>query len=282
MFPRLRRMLFVPLIIIAGVYLCICLYLYIFQNRFLYYPTHDIAVTPDQVGLAYTDQFFELSIGEKVHGWYLPGDSAGPTVLFLHGNGGNVGHRIDHLRLLYSLGVSTLIIDYRGYGRSTGKPSEENLYADAELAFRWLTESKRVPTNKLFAFGESIGGAVAIELASKRKVAGLIVESSFTSLKEIAQHSFPIVPTGLLLRSDYNSIDKLSRIHVPIIVSHSPDDDIVPYQFGRKLFEAANPPKQFVTLFGGHNDRGYLTDTVYTSALRRFFAAPESISDYRP
>ncbi len=272
-------MLFVPVIVLVGVYLCICLYLYFFQNRFLFYPTNDIAVTPDHVGLAFTDQFFELPNGEKIHGWLVPGDSTGTTVLFLHGNGGNVGHRIEHLRLLNSLGVSTLIIDYRGYGRSTGKPGEANLYADAELAYRWLIDSKGVPPDKLFAFGESIGGAVAIDLASKQKIAGLIVESSFTSLRQIAQHSFPIVPAGLLLRSEFNSIEKLRGIHVPVLVCHSPDDDIIPYQFGQKLFEAANPPKQFIRLFGGHNDRDYLADTTYVSALRHFFAAPNSVSD---
>ena len=279
--PRTRRMLFVPVIIVVGVYLCICLYLYFFQNRFLYYPTHDIAVTPDQAGLAYTDQFFDLPNGDKIHGWFVPGDSTGPTVLFLHGNGGNVGHRIEHLHLLNSLGVSTLIIDYRGYGQSSGSPSEANLYADAEIAYQWLIDSKHVTPAKLFVLGESIGGAVAIDLATKQKIAGLIVESSFTSLREIAQHSFPIVPTGLLLRSDYNSTAKLPRVTVPILVSHSPDDDIVPYAIGCRLFEAANPPKQFVQLSGSHNDRGYLADSAYVDALRRFFTAPTTISNSR-
>ncbi len=278
MSPRIRRMLFLPVIALVGVYLCICLYLYFFQNRFLFYPTHDIAVTPDQAGLVYSEQFLDLPGGEKIHSWYLPGDSAKPTVLFLHGNGGNVGHRIEHLQFLFSLGVNTLIIDYRGYGRSSGKPSETNMYADAELAYDWLTQEKGVPVEKLFLFGESIGGAVAVDLASRKKVAGVIVESSFTSLRDIAHHSFPLVPTGLLLRSDFNSIAKLPLVSAPILVTHSPDDDIIPFFFGQRLFESAKPPKKFVRLFGGHNDRAYLTDPVYIQSFRQFLADPSSVN----
>ena len=276
MSPRVRRMLFLPIIALVGVYLCICLYLYFFQNRFLFYPTPDIAVSPDQAGLVFFDQFLELPDGEKVHSWYLPGDSSQPTVLFLHGNGGNIGHRIEHLQFLHSLGVSTLIIDYRGYGHSSGRPSEPNMYADAELAYNWLIDEKKVPAQKLFLFGESIGGAVAIDLASRKKVAGLTVESSFTSLRDIAHHSFPLVPTGLLLRSDFNSTAKLPLVSAPILITHSPDDDIIPFAFGQRLYESAKPPKKFVRLFGGHNDRAYLSDPVYIQSIRQFFADPSS------
>lgn len=267
-------MLLIPLICIVGVYIIICGYLYFFQNRLLFYPTHDIAVTPDQAGMAYEDQFFELTNDDKMHGWFIPGDSDKPTVLFLHGNGGNVGHRIEHLQFLHSLGVSTLIIDYRGYGRSTGAPSEQNFYEDANVAYRWLVESKKVPAGRIFLFGESIGGAVAIELATKYPCAGLIIESSFTSIREMARHAFPFVPTGILLRSDFNSIDKLSKISYPILISHSPADDIIPFQFGQRLFEAAKPPKQFVELHGGHNDRGYLAAPAYIDAVSSFLSDP--------
>lgn len=269
-------MLLIPLVIVLGVYIIICAYLYFFQNRLLFYPTREIAVTPDQAGMFYTDQYFELANGDKIHGWFIPGDSGRPTVLFLHGNGGNVGHRIEHLQFLHSLGVSTLIIDYRGYGLSTGSPTERHLYEDAEIAYRWLVESKGIAAGRLFLFGESIGGAVAIDLATKSPCAGLIIESSFTSLREIAHHAFPFAPTGLLLRSDFNSLAKLPKISTPILFSHSPDDDIIPFQFGQRLFEAANPPKQFVKLRGGHNDRGYLADPAYIDAITSFLADPSS------
>jgi hypothetical protein len=271
---RIRRMLLIPLIIIVSVYVIICAYLYFFQNRLLFYPTHDIALTPDQAGMVFEDQFFELTNGDKIHGWFIPGDSDKPTVLFLHGNGGNVGHRIEHLQFLHSLGVSTLIIDYRGYGRSTGVPTEQHMYDDAEIAYRWLVESKGIPTRRIFLFGESIGGAVAIDLATRVACAGLIIESSFTSLSQIAHHAFPFAPTGLLLRSDFNCIDKLSKISCPILISHSPDDDIIPFQFGERLFEAAKPPKKFVKLSGGHNDRNYLADPAYVEAVSSFLSDP--------
>jgi len=269
-------MLLIPLTIIAGVYVIICAYLYFFQNRLIFYPTSDIAVTPDKAGMVYQDQFFELTSGDKIHSWFVPGDSSKPTVLFLHGNGGNIGYRVEHLQFLHSLGVSTLIIDYRGYGRSTGTPTEQHLYEDAEIAYRWLVESRSVPVERLFLFGESIGGAVAVNLAAKSACAGLIIESSFTSLREIARHAFPFAPTGLLLRSDFDSIKNLPRISCPILVSHSPDDDLIPYQFGRRLFEAAKPPKQFVRLSGGHNDRGYLSDPAYVKAVGSFLSGPTS------
>jgi hypothetical protein len=271
---KILRMIATPLIIIAGVYIVICAYVYFFQNRFIYYPTRDIEVTPDLAGMPYEDVFLDVSPADRINGWYIPGRPDRRTVLFLHGNGGNIGHRIPHLQFLHSLGVSVLIIDYRGYGRSSGSPSEEKLYADATAAYHWLIRTKQVAPDRIIIWGESIGGAVAVELATKSPCAGLILESSFTSLRDMARRVFGFLPTGLLLRSEFSAVDKLARLSIPALVTHSPDDDIVPYEMGRKLFEAAHPPKRFIELSGGHNDRKYLTNSEYIAAVDTFLTDP--------
>ncbi len=269
-----RRMIATPLIIIAGVYIVICAYVYFFQNRFIYYPTRDIEVTPDAVGMAYEDVFLDVSPADRINGWYIPGRPDRRTVLFLHGNGGNIGHRVSHLQFLRSLGVSVLIIDYRGYGRSNGSPSEENLYADAGAAYEWLTRTKHLAPDQTIIWGESIGGAVAVELATKSPCAGLILESSFTSLRDMARRVFGFLPTGLLLRSEFNAVDKLARLSIPVLITHSLEDDIVPYEMGRKLFEAARAHKRFIELSGEHNDREYLTNSEYIAAVDTFLTDP--------
>lgn len=271
---RFVRMVTLPLIILAGAFVVILAYVFFFQNRFIYYPTHEFDVLPEQAGLACEDVWIDVAPGEHIYGWYLAGQSEKRTVLFLHGNGGNIGHRIPHLQFLQSLGSPVLIIDYRGYGRSKGKPSEANLYSDAEAAYRWLSKEKELRADQIVLFGESIGGAVAIELALKLPCSGVILESSFTSLRDMARRVFAFLPTGLLLRSHFDSLDKIGRLSCPVLVTHSPQDDIVPFEMGEKLYAAANPPKRFVRLIGGHNDRDYLNNADYRQAIQSFLTNP--------
>jgi len=267
-------MLLLPLLAVAVVYVTILGYVYFFQNRFIYYPTDDFAVFPAQVGLVCEDVWIDVTPTEKINGWYIGGWPDKRTVLFLHGNGGNIGHRLPHLQFLQSLGVSVLIIDYRGYGRSKGKPSEENFYADASASYQWLISTKEVGPDRIILFGESIGGAVAADLAAKSPCAGLILESSFTSIRDMARRVFPFLPTGLLLRSEYNTLEKLDRLTCPVLVTHSPEDEIVPFDMGEKLYAAAKPPKRFVQLHGTHNDRDYLDQPDYRQAVEAFLGDP--------
>jgi fermentation-respiration switch protein FrsA (DUF1100 family) len=268
-------MLLWSVIVLAGAFLLVCVALYFFQTRLIFYPTREFAITPSQLQLPYEEVYIDVTPEERIHGWYFPTSSPDnvkkvPVVLFCHGNAGNISHRLETAELILSLGADILLFDYRGYGKSDGSPSENNVYADAEACYNWLMEQKGVRPQDIILFGRSLGGAVAIELARRIKCGGLIVESSFTSVREMGKKMFPIFPVKRLLKCKFNSIGKIRSVTCPVLVTHSPDDDLVPFEMGRQLFAAANEPKQFVTLRGGHNEREYLVDSIYTVALRDF------------
>jgi fermentation-respiration switch protein FrsA (DUF1100 family) len=258
------------LLILVGLYVLFLCILYLNQRNIVFVPSGDLVITPDLFGSDYQEEFLEVAHGERIHLWYFTSSTSSPTVLFSHGNAGNMSHRASTIELLISLGCNVLIFDYRGYGQSDGIPSEENAYADADACYRWLTESRHVPPSRLFLMGRSLGSAVAIDLAVKRKVAGLIVESSFTSIQDLGQKMYPFLPIKYLIRYHFNSIAKIDSINCPLLVCHSPDDNLIPYKMSRELFNRAQLPKEFITLFGGHNDPGYMSSDEYLSGLRRF------------
>jgi fermentation-respiration switch protein FrsA (DUF1100 family) len=246
--------------------------LYLYQSKLVFYPVREFAVTPDQLDLTYKNVFVNVTSEERVHGWYFsatnPGDDRKePVVLFCHGNAGNISHRLQTVELLLDLSVDVFLFDYRGYGQSDGSPGESNVYADAEACHNWLVQQEGVPPEKIIFFGRSLGGSVAIELAQRVKCGGLIVESSFTSAKEMGKRMFPFIPIQYILKYKFDSIKKISSVSCPILVTHSPDDEVIPFEMGERLFAAACPPKRFVTLRGGHNEREYFFDTQYKSAL---------------
>lgn len=251
----------------------ICVALYFFQTKLVFYPTREFAVTPSQLQLPYEDVYINVTAKERIHGWYFAANNPdsgqeGPVALFCHGNAGNISHRLETVVLILSLGVDILLFDYRGYGKSDGSPSEANIYADAKACYNWLVEQKGVRPENIILFGRSLGGAVAIELARRAKCGGVVVESSFTSAADMGKRMFPFIPIKYLVRYRFDSIGKIGSLTCPVLVTHSPDDDIVPFEMGRRLFAAANEPKRFITLRGGHNDREYLADASYTAALK--------------
>jgi uncharacterized protein len=250
------RVMWHALAILAAAYGGLALLLYIFQSRLVFYPEtgREIVATPAQIGLPYVDIQLRTSDGISLHGWYIPAPQQRGTVLFLHGNAGNISHRLDSVQMFHRLGYSTLIFDYRGYGNSGGAPSEEGTYRDAEAAWRYLTEQKLIPSCRIVLFGESLGGAVAAGLAARQKPGALVIASGFTSVPDLAQHIYPYLPVRWLARIRYDTRAYLRAVAVPVLVAHSPDDEIIPFEHGRALFAAANPPKQFLELAGGHND----------------------------
>ena len=242
--------------ILAAAYGGLALLLYIFQSRLVFYPEVDreVSATPALAGLQYEDIHLKTSDAIDLHGWYIPAAQPRGTVLFLHGNAGNISHRLDSIEMFHRLGYSTLIFDYRGYGNSGGAPTEQGTYRDAEAAWRYLTGQRHIPSCRIVLFGESLGGAVAAWLAARQKPAALVIASGFTSVPDLGQQLYPYLPVRWLARIRYDTREYLRSVTAPVLIAHSPEDDIIPFEHGRALFAAANPPKQFLELAGGHND----------------------------
>ncbi|MBD3161859.1 MAG: alpha/beta fold hydrolase [Candidatus Eisenbacteria bacterium] len=261
------------LALLLAAYALLCLLAFAFQSRLVFFPDRELTATPRDAGLDYEDISFLAQDGVRLHGWMIPGPDGGPLVLLLHGNAGNVSHRLGIIRLLHDLGASVFIFDYRGYGRSEGTPSEQGTYRDAEGAWRLLTERENVRPSRIVLFGRSLGSAVAIDLASSRTPAGLILEGSFPSLVAVGRKAYPYLPVGLLARIRYDSARKIPGIGSPKLFLHAQDDDVVPIALGRRLFDAAAEPKEFVIIAGGHEGPGWDPGTHYARSLRAFLDA---------
>jgi len=252
-----------------------------FADRFVYFPARELdGGTPARIGLAYEEVQLRTSDGVRLRGWFVPGRPERPTLLFLHGNGGNISHRLDKLAILHELGVSVLLVDYRGYGLSEGEPSEDGTYRDADAAYDWLLRRGTQPSS-LVVYGESLGGGVATNLAARRAVGGLILESAPTNVPDVARAHYPLLPAGLLLSVRYDSLAKIASVGVPLLILHSSEDEIVPFEMAERLFQAARPPKRLVRLRGGHNDGFLATTDTYTAALRTFLQASGLVGETR-
>ena len=244
--------------------------MYVAQPHMIFYPLDALDATPSDWGLEYRDVALRTDDGVELHGWYIPREGARQVLLFLHGNAGNVSHRRESIDIFHRLGLDVFIIDYRGYGRSRGRPDEPGLYRDAEAAWRYLTDERGFDPADIVIFGRSLGGAVAAQLASGVRPGGVILESSFSSAREFARAQFPVLSRLILLRYDFAAAAAMRRVQAPVLVLHSRDDEIVPFELGRKLYTAANEPKRFVELRGGHNT-GFLTSQPdYEVALEDF------------
>ncbi len=255
---------------VVVVYLAIMLLLYLAQSKMIYFPSKYLDRTPGNLNLDYEDIDFTTEDGIKLHGWYVPSNSARSTVLFCHGNAGNISHRLESIQQFHELGLNVFIFDYRGYGRSQGKITEEGTYRDATAAWRYLTGERRVSRDSIIIFGRSLGGAVATWLAAAQQPALLIVESSFTSIADAAAYHYPYIPARWLVRFNYDSEENIKRVRAPILIIHSHDDEIVPYRHGQALFEAAHQPKQFLEISGSHNDGFLISSPIYEAGIRHF------------
>lgn len=237
-------------------YLCLLLVLMIFEESMIFFPSPYPQGDWNPPGLEFEDAWFEAPDGVRLHGWHLPHESPRGVVLFAHGNAGNITHRVDHLRFLNQrLGLSILAFDYRGYGRSAGRPDEVGVLSDARAARRWLAQRANVGEQDIVLLGESIGGAVMVDLASKDGARGLMLENTFSSLPDVAAYHYRIFPVRLLMRSRFNSIDKIAAYRRPLLMCHGNADTIIPFELGQRLFNAANEPKRFIELpQHDHND----------------------------
>lgn len=264
------------LLVVVGSYGALLLFLYFYQSRLLYLPnlpSRDIAATPDMVGLSYERVHILTEDGVSLDGWFIPVRQARGVLLFFHGNAGNISHRLDSLKIFNHLGLATLIFDYRGYGRSTGTPSEQGTYRDATAAWRYLTEERGVAPERIVLFGRSLGAAIAVHLATEQTPKALIIESGFTSVPDLAAEVYPIFPARKLARFRYSTETFLTSVSCPTLIIHSRDDEIVPFAHGRRLYAVASEPKQFLEIRGGHNDGFVVSGDDYANGLDAFLKA---------
>lgn len=250
-------MLWSALQIVLLVYLGLMALLYFRQSSLVFLPEMDrgYRTSPAAIGLPFTALKLATADGETLDGWYVPaGGARSDLVIFFHGNAGNIGHRLEYLRMFHDLGLATLIVDYRGYGLSTGQPSEQGSYLDAEAAWRHATQALDFASERIVLFGESLGGGVASWLAAKNRPAALVLASTFTSVPDMGADLYPLLPIRLLANIRYDSLAQLAHIACPLLVIHSRNDDIIPFAHGQRLFDAARAPKQFLEIAGGHNE----------------------------
>jgi fermentation-respiration switch protein FrsA (DUF1100 family) len=251
----------------------LCAYLWAQQAHFIFFPEANIRETPADYGVHFEETWLTLE-GEKLHGWWMPGTSD-KTLLYLHGNGINIGANAEHAARFQALGLSVLLVDYRGYGRSHAAfPSEQSVYADASAMWRYLVEDRGIEPRKIFIYGHSLGGAIAIDLALHHpNAAGLIVESAFTSIADMAERDplFGLVPVGLILRHHFDSINKIAHLKLPVLFIHGSQDTLVPASMSQRLYEAAPDPKRIVLLpGGGHDNSAFIAPRRFMQAVRRF------------
>jgi len=261
------------LLSIAGIYAAVCVLAFVLQARLVYFPNSEEAGTPADVGLDYRDVTFRNRNGTALHGWFIPNENAQYTMLYLHGNAGNITHRTESIRQFHSLGLAIFIFDYSGFGKSAGRPGERATYLDADAAWDHLTVAEGIAPERIILFGRSLGGAVAIELATNVDPAAMIVESCFTSIPELGARVYPWLPIKFIARYRYDSLSRVPEIRVPKLFIHSLDDETVPFGMGKRLYNRAHRPKQFMRIRGGHNDAFVSTGEPYEVGIRRFIEA---------
>jgi len=247
--------------------------MYVLQPGMVFFPTKIISQTPDQWGLSYEDVYLESSNQNKIHGWYLPAKNSNQALLFFHGNGGNISHRGDSLKIFNRLGLNVLIIDYQGYGKSEGSPGEQEIYDDALVAWKYLLAEKNFKPGDIIIFGRSLGGAVAAKLAADVNPRALILESTFSSVKDMAKLLLPVMSRLVFSRYEFNAAQQVTENKAPLLVLHSRDDDIIPFELGEKVYQAGNKPKIFIEMVGDHNSGFIQSQPAYEQALENFLSA---------
>ena len=269
----MRTLIHLALIAVL-VYALLGVAIYLFQDRMVFLPNlpgRSLEASPADIGLSFENVTIPAGDNVQLHGWYIHATDARGVVLFFHGNAGNISHRLDSIAIFNRLGLDVLIIDYRGYGQSTGKPSEKGVYADAEAAWDHLVSHRDIDPSLVIVFGRSLGGAVAAQLASRHAPGGLILESVFTSGADMAAKLYPFLPARWVTRLEFPVIERIRHVDSPVLVIHSRDDEIIPFEMGRQVFQAVDSTrKSFVEIRGDHNAGFLLSKETYVPALAEF------------
>jgi fermentation-respiration switch protein FrsA (DUF1100 family) len=242
-----------------------------FVESRIFFPDRHLESRPADFGLDYEDVRFRTDDGVMLHGWYVPAKSCRAVLLFCHGNAGNISHRLDNVKRLHAVGLSVLIFDYRGYGLSEGNITEKGFYRDAEAAHEIARRIADDQSVELVVFGRSLGGIAATHIAANRTCSGVILESTFTDLASMTSFHFPLPFAGAAVGERFNAAGSIPHVTAPLLFFHGNRDQIVPFELGRDLYEAANQPKQFVTLEGaGHNDTYLVGGDEYFRKITTF------------
>lgn len=253
----------------ALAYAGLCGLVYLRQDGMLYFPAREVRITPGDMNIPYEDLSVTTEDGVRLHGWAVESEPGRPWVIHCHGNAGNVAGRIVYLQLFRALRLNGVVFDYRGYGKSEGVPSEPGLVKDA-VAMRQHLVDRGVAPGSIVLYGESLGGGVATAVAANDPPAGLVLMSTFTSVPDMAAGLYPFLPVRLLSRNRFDNLERLRTLPVPKLIMHSPDDDIIPFAHGRRLFEEAAEPKKWLELSGDHNASVLSQGPQFGATLRDF------------
>jgi hypothetical protein len=266
----MKRIISTALMSIAGVYLVGCSCLLLGQDRLVYFPTKEITWTPAQAGFKYDDVMLVTEGRQSINAWFVTKENARGTILLAHGNGENIGNLFDYVEFYTALGMNVMLFDYRGYGRSEGRPTEKATYEDIMACWKYLTYDRGLAPSKIVIVGRSLGGGVASWLAVRVKPAGLALDSTFTSVPDVGAEVFPWLPVRLLARIYYDTKDIIAQMKCPVLIAHSSQDEVIPYKHGRRLYDLAKEPKSFVEMKGGHNSSPWERGNDYPKALDEF------------
>lgn len=254
------------LAVFAGLFF---LYVRYLESKSIFFPSKVIEAIPSEFNLAFDDVYLLTADSVKIHGWFIPYDGAKYTLLFCHGNGGNISNRFDKIFFFRQLKLNILIIDYHGYGKSSGKPSESAIYLDAKAALEYLTEQRNISLSNIILYGESLGAAAVIDVASKVNPAALIVEGAFSSGRDMGKILYPYFP-DFVFPNIFDSIRKVKEVKAPILFIHSRDDEVIPFGLAKKLYNAVSGPKQFVEISGAHNDSVIVSKEKCLAEINKF------------
>ena len=267
----------ISLILIA--YFGLGIVLYFMQPSLTFRPTREVPYNQADLDLDYENILFRTADDIVLSGWYIPAQNGSLTFLLCHGNGGNISYTLDSVNILNEMGFNCFIFDYRGYGNSQGNVTEEGTYLDAQAAYDWLTKEKKISAKNIIILGKSLGGSIGAHLANNVEVKGLIVESGFTSYADMGQKFYPYLMVRPFARYGFNTFEYIKKVNCPILIIHSRTDEIVPFEFGLRLYEqAAKEPKEFLEVFGSHNDGFLYSGPVYREGISSWV---QSIKDYQ-
>lgn len=267
------RALISLLTIATSVYVLLSLVLYLLQGKMVFLsnlPGRALTASPGDIGLEYEDVYLATLDDERLHGWYVPATISRGVIVFFHGNAGNISHRLDSIGIFHQLGLDTLIIDYRGYGQSTGKTTEQGTYLDAQAAWSYLVDERGIAADQIIIFGRSLGGAVGAWLGTQHTPAAVIIESSFSSGVDMARRLYPFLPVRLITRLRYPVAEYASHLDCPVLVVHSRDDEIIPFAMGQSIYAAVKQRKSFLELRGDHNNGIFISRQDYLRGLDGF------------